>query len=94
MSEREAIKRSKDGVPSWDGDAKTFQEYEEVALMWEQGVAHHKRDLCGPRLISELTGAARRFIIGKKADWVSYNGGVQKLLGHLRANLGLPQIRR
>ena len=84
--------RSKDGVPVWNGEAATFQSYEEQALQWEQGVPWHKRYLCGPRLVSELTGTARRHIIGKKPDWVSFPGGVQHLLNHLRQALGRPQI--
>eukprot|EP00435_Cladocopium_sp_Y103_P055044 s512_g18.t1 len=84
--------RTRDGVPVWDGEAASFQTYEEQALQWEQGIAWHKRYLCGPRLVSELTGTARRFIIGKRPDWVSFNGGVQYLLEHLRAALGRPQI--
>ena len=84
--------RSKDGVPVWNGEASSFQAYEEQALLWEQGVPWHKRCLCGPRLVSELTGTARRHIIGKKPDWVSFQGGVQHLLSHLRQALGRPQI--
>ena len=84
--------RSKDGVPVWNGEASSFQAYEEQALQWEQGVPWHKRCLCGPRLVSELTGTARRHIIGKKPDWVSFQGGVQHLLSHLRQALGRPQI--
>ena len=84
--------RTRDGVPIWDGEAASFQSYEELALQWEQGIAWHKRYLCGPRLVSELQGTARRFIIGKRPDWVSFNGGVQYLLEHLRSALGRPQI--
>ena len=64
----------------------------ETALQWEQGIAWHKRSLCGPRLVSELQGTARRIIIGKRPDWVSFNGGVQYLMEHLRKVLGRPQI--
>ena len=92
MADKQVIERSREGVPKWDGDSRTFQEYEEMALMWEQGIPHHKRDLCGPRLVSELSGAARRFIVGKKPGWVSFHGGVGRLLQHLRTHLGLPQI--
>lgn len=86
------IERSRDGVPIWDGDASTFQEFEEYAQMWEQATPTHRRYLCGPRLISELTGTARRFVIGKQANWVSFDGGVTRLLEHLRQHLGLPQM--
>ena len=50
------IERTKEGVPCWDGNAATFQEYSELAGHWEQSVAHHKRYLCGPKLQAELTG--------------------------------------
>lgn len=86
------IERSKDGVPSWNGEASSFQQYEEVCLQWEQGIPWHKRYLCGPRLIGELSGTARKFIVGKRPDWVSYQGGVTHLLGHLRQSLGRPKI--
>lgn len=84
--------RTKDGVPVWNGEASTFQSYEERALQWEQGVQWNKRYLCGPRLVSELTGTARKLIVGKRPDWLSFNGGVQYLLEHLRVSLGRPQI--
>ena len=84
--------RSKDGVPSWDGNATTFQAYEEQVLVWEQGVKYENRYLCGPRLAAELTGAAQRMIVGKSPTWVSFNGGVAVFLDHLRQGLGKPQI--
>ena len=48
--------------------------------------------LCGPRLANELTGVARRFILGMPVDWLSYARGVQQLMDHLRGSLGLPQL--
>ena len=86
------IGRSKDGVPIWNGEASSFQSYEDMASQWEQGVPWHKRSLCGPRLVSELTGVGRRFIPGKRPDWVSFVGGVEHLMQHLRQALGRPQI--
>ena len=88
----EGVTRSKDGVPQWDGDSRSFQEYEEMSLQWEQGIPTHKRYLCGPRLLGELTGIARKYVVGKRPDWLSYNGGVEHLLGHLRLSLGRPQL--
>ena len=92
MDKSQKLEKSRDGVPIWDGSAGSFQEYEEVALLWEQGVATHKRYLCAPRLMQELTGVAKRYVLGKRHDWVSYNGGVERLMQHLRAKLGLPQL--
>ena len=86
------VERTKEGVPIWDGNAATFQEYSELALHWEQSVAHHKPYLCGPRLQSELTGTTRRFVMAMKPGWISYDGGVDLLLTHLRRHLGQPQL--
>ncbi|OLP75091.1 hypothetical protein AK812_SmicGene45175 [Symbiodinium microadriaticum] len=84
--------RTKDGVPIWDGEAGTFNDFEEACLMYEQSIAKEKRYLCGPKILAELTGAARRLVAGKGATWISYSGGVNELLRHLRACLGKPQI--
>ena len=91
-STAEGISRTKDGVPGWDGDAATFQEYMEAAALYEQSVAYHKRSLVGPRLIAELQGSAKRLVTGQPADWVSYAGGVDRLLQFLREGLGQPRI--
>lgn len=88
----EGITRSKDGVPQWSGEAASFQEYEEQALQWEQAVPYGKRYLCGPKLVQEMTGTARKFVTGKKPDWLSFDGGVNYLMQHLRKSLGRPQI--
>lgn len=86
------VERSREGTPIWDGDASTFQEFEEMALVWEQATPHHKRYLAAPKLIAELQGSAKRYVVGKHPEWVSHPGGVQKLLVHLRQSLGMPQM--
>ena len=86
------VTRSKDGVPQWDGDAASFQDYEEQALQWEQGVPYHKRYLSGPKLVAELSGPARKHVMGKRPQWLSFDGGVSHLLKHLRECLGRPTI--
>ena len=92
MSSEGPISRSKDGVPQWDGDSASFSRFEEEALLWQESIAWQKRYMCGPKLIAELSGAAKRMIIDKPANWVSFNGGVELLLGHLRECLGRPQV--
>ena len=84
--------KSKDGVPQWSGEPSTFTEYEEQCLLYEQSVPYHKRYMVGPRLIGELQGPAKRLVLGKRPDWVSYPGGIQELLNTLRASLGPPQV--
>ena len=88
----DGITRTREGIPQWSGDAASFQEYEEQAFQWEQSVPYHKRSLCGPKLIAELSGTARKFITRKRPDWCSYDGGVSRLMDHLRNSLGRPQI--
>lgn len=92
MSATGAVTKNKDGVPQWTGDAATFNEYEEQCLLYEQATEYYKRYMVGPRLISELQGPAKRLVVGKRPDWVSYDGGVATLLATLRASLGRPQV--
>ena len=86
------VTKTKEGVPQWSDEASTFTDYEEQCLLYEQSVEYHKRYMVAPRLISELQGPARRLVVGKRADWVSFPGGVQVLLNALRASLGKPQV--
>lgn len=94
MGERsmKRIEKGKEGVPIWDGGANTFVEYAELAALWEQSIPYHKRYLCGPKLVNELTNTARRYVLAKDPAWVSFDGGVPVLLDHLRNSLGLPQM--
>ena len=86
------IERTKEGVPKWDGSANTFTAYEEACFLYEAGTEMHKRTLCGPRLISELSGAAKRMVPGRSPTWVSNFDGVRVFLEFLRQCLGKPQI--
>ena len=86
------VTRSKDGVPQWPGDPSSFQAYEEECYLWEQTLAYHKRHMAVPRLKAELTGAARRLVMGQAADWAAYPGEVAELMKFLRSRLGKPQL--
>ena len=90
MSEDTGGRQAK--VPSWDGSAESFQTYCEAALLYEPTTKFQDRYLAGPRLVGELQGAAKRLIVGQRPDWVSFNGGVEHLLQHLRRCLGKPQV--
>ena len=61
-------------------------------MRWEQSIPYHKRYLCGPRLQAELQGTAKKLVVGKRHDWLSFAGGVEHLLDYLRQRLGKPQI--
>ena len=84
--------RTKDGIPTWAGEANTFIQYEEAALLWEQSLTYEKRYTAGPKLVQELTGSARRLVSGQPAGWVAFRGGVTILMDHLRKALGKPRI--
>ena len=58
------ISQSRDGIPGWNGDPSLFTEFEEECLIWVQSVPWHKRQLCGPKLIQELTGPERETGVG------------------------------
>ncbi|CAE7255588.1 unnamed protein product, partial [Symbiodinium microadriaticum] len=81
-----------DGIPTWGGEASSFVQYEEAALLWEQSLTWEKRYTAGPRLVQELTGAAKRFVAGQPAGWVAWRGGVTVLMDHLRKALGKPRV--
>ena len=87
-----ATSRSKDGVPIWNGEASSFAAYEESALLWEQGLVYNKRYTAAPRLMAELTGAAKRLVAGKPAEGLATAGGVRLLLDYLRKSLGKPRV--
>ncbi|CAE7812497.1 unnamed protein product [Symbiodinium sp. CCMP2456] len=87
-----AITRTKDGVPCWGGEANTFVQYEEAALLWEQSLTWEKRYTAGPKLVQELSGAAKRYVAGQPAGWVAYRGGVERLMAYLRQALGKPRV--
>ena len=52
--------RTKEGIPTWSGEASSFVQYEEAALLWEQSLTWEKRYTAGPKLVQELTGAAEK----------------------------------
>ena len=84
--------RNRDPVPTWAGEASTFQEFAEAAELFVEMTPYHKRSICAPRIIGALTGAARRMVSAKPANWVSHPLGVRDLLEFLRTCLGRPQI--
>lgn len=60
--------------------------------MYEDTVKWESRYLCGPRLASELTGAAKAAISNKKRGWLSTTNGVAKLLNCLRETMSEPAL--
>jgi len=87
-----AIPRNCDGIPIWNGEPALLDEFTEACLRYEQTIVMEKRYLCGPRIAHELRGPAKRVLIGRPADWLSYDGGVRKLIEALRAERGQPKV--
>lgn len=62
-----------------------------ACLKYEQTIVKEKRRLCGPSIANELRGPAKRVLIGRPADGLSYDGGVCWLIEVLRAERGEPK---
>ena len=86
------VGRTRDGVPTWSGDPATWEEYRRAALLYVQATKWENRYLCGPRLASELTGAAKAAITNKKASWLACDDGVARLLRHLQEVVSEPVL--
>ena len=84
------VGRSRDGVPSWDGEPSTWTEYRRAALLFVESTKWSNRYLCGPRLATELSGPAKASIAGKKPTWLSREDGMQRLLTHLQTAISEP----
>ena len=41
------VTKSKDGIPQWNGDRQSVQEYEEMSFRRELSIPKNKRCLCG-----------------------------------------------
>ncbi|OLP79601.1 hypothetical protein AK812_SmicGene40092 [Symbiodinium microadriaticum] len=88
----DGVARSKDGVPQWNGDPALFQAYEEESLLWVETQAYHKRHMCVPKLKAELTGPAKRLVLGQAPGWGVHADGVKELMNFLRQRLGRPLL--
>ncbi|CAE7602013.1 unnamed protein product, partial [Symbiodinium necroappetens] len=88
----DGVARSKDGVPQWNGDPSLFQAYEEESLLWVETQAYHKRHVCVPKLKAELTGPAKRLVLGQDPGWGAHAEGARALMNFLRQKLGRPQL--
>ena len=88
----DGVARSKDGVPQWNGDPALFQAYEEESLLWVETQAYHKRHMCVPKLKAELTGPAKRLVLGQAPGWGVHADGAKELMNFLRQRLGRPLL--
>ena len=84
------VGKSREGVPTWDGDPSTWTTYRRSALLFVESTKWENRYLCGPRLASELTGPAKASIASKKPTWLSHENGVARLLKHLQEVISEP----
>ena len=84
------VGKSREGIPTWDGDPSTWTTYRRSALLFVESTKWENRYLCGPRLASELTGPAKASIASKKPTWLSHEHGVTRLLKHLEEAISEP----
>ena len=88
------VGKSREGVPTWDGDPSTWTTYRTSALLFVESTKWENRYVCGPRLASELTGPAKASIASKKPTWLSHENGVARLLKHLQERREYPRDSR
>lgn len=86
------VTRTKDGVPGWSGEPATWLEFKQAARLYVASTKYENRYTCGPRIAAELTGAAKKAIMGKKSSWLSDPQGTEMLLQHLQNVVGEPAL--
>ena len=87
--------KTKDGVPKFDGTPEKLPACKERAIQYSMGMEYHKRYLCGPRLLSELSGVAKvitRTITLRNPQWLSHPRGVYQLLEFLEEHISRPSL--
>ena len=74
------------GVPSWDGDPVTLDDYETESLWYRQGLKANERNLAASRLWQNLRGSARNAVRHCLPGDFEGDEGVEKLLKYLRGS--------
>ena len=76
-----AVSKSRDGVPGWDGDPTTAEEFREATYLYEATQEPRKRSLVPERVSAELTAAAKDSLKlagpEERQRWKQNNGIVQ-----------------
>ena len=77
-------------VPTWNGDAKLFDDYEFYVLMYKRGSNPDDHCFFVPRLISGLTGWAREHLrMAGDLDRFAVDGGLERFLEYLKTKMGI-----
>ena len=82
-------------VPRYDGTPEQLPAYREKAIQYTMGMEWHKRYLCGPRLLANLTGVAKTITRPetlKNPQWLSHPRGTYTLLEFLESHLSRPSL--
>ena len=70
-----------------NGGASTWEKYQQDVMNYVDGTRWEDRYLCGPRLVSKLSGAAATACIGRPRGWLSHKWGADTLLEYLQKNV-------
>ena len=77
-------------VPTWNGDAKLFDDYEFDVLMYKRGSKPGDHCFLVPRLISGLTGRAREHLrMAGDLDRFAVDGELEQFLEYLKTKMGI-----
>ena len=75
-------------VPTWNGDAKLFDDYEFDVLMYKKGSNPSDHCFLVPQLISGLTGRAREHLrMAGDLDRFAVDGGLEQFLEYLKTKM-------
>ena len=77
-----------EGVPAWDGEASGWNSYLEEVEWYVYSTQEKERNLCAPRLVRKLSGAAKNAVRGIKPQALDGRRGVTKLLQVLVKRIG------
>ena len=77
-------------MPTWNGDAKLFDDYKFVVLLYKRGSNLGDHRFLVPRLIAGLTGRERKHLRDAgDIDRFSVEGGLQQFPEYLKTKMGI-----
>ena len=96
---RDAAKKTRDGVPIWDNNPDTFQDYEDRSVWWEKSLKPIEKKQAVAKMVHQLSGVPWRVVndLSRSDREKLCKAGVQELLNFIRTTLietGVPEVGR
>ena len=91
MGYKNGLTQDTDKTPWRDGEPSTWEANRRRALLYVDSTKVQERYLCGPRLATRLSGAAREAILHKRRGRLPQANGAERLLITLRRSVRKPR---